>query len=337
MFHRASLLLIIVLLLPLCSACATRPRFRGPMPVRNQHPAQLTVLHMDPAGASPLGPGEVGLRVDTAYTSLFLAGMGGGNHFEMDGEIMRAAAKARIGVGHALELAVELPVVYTTGGFLDGFLIDWHDLWGLPSQGRPTAPRNGFSVNAQRQGTTVFALEERSLELADVPVALSWAFVPLTDDRPFGAALRAAVELPTGDEDAGVGNGEFDWSLGLTGELRWDLVAMTGHVQHTFAGTPAQAAAGGLQFGDVTSAGVGVEVALTDSLAALLQTELETSTLRGLGFDRVSDIQWLLWTGARAQLAPGVALEFGLGEDLSSFIAPDFTAYVGLAFDLGRP
>ena len=77
------------------------------------------------------------------------------------------------------------------------------------------------------------------------------------------------------------------------------------------------------------------EMALTDSLTLLVQTEAETSTLRRLGFDRVSDIQWLIWVGGRTRLSESVSLEFALGEDLSTMIAPDFTAYLGFRVELG--
>ena len=105
-------------------------------------------------------------------------------------------------------------------------------------------------------------------------------------------------------------------------------------VNHSFAGTPGPARRGGLEFADVTSGGVSGEVALTDWLQGLVQVEAETSTLRRLGFDRVSDAQVLLWTGLRAQLADNVAAELALGEDLTGFIAPDFTAFLGLAITL---
>ena len=78
------------------------------MPVRNQHPAQLTVLHMDPADTAPRPAGAVGLRADAAYTSLFLGGARNGNLFEMDGEILRTAVRAEVGLGAGWELSVEL-------------------------------------------------------------------------------------------------------------------------------------------------------------------------------------------------------------------------------------
>ncbi len=331
------LLVLLLLVLLLLGACSAAPRFAGPLPVRNQHPAQLTVLHMDPAATRAPPAGEVRLRGDVAYSSLFLGGEGGGNSFEMDGEVLRTGLKAAVGLGQGVSAGVELPLLHTTGGFLDGFLIAWHDLFGLPDQNRDEAPRNLFSVRAEHQGVEAWAVEESGLELGDVPMALTWSFLPADEDGAFGAAVRAAVEWPTGDEDDGFGSGGVDTAVGVLGELRLGHVALTAHLQHTFAATPSSAAAAGLDFADVSSAGLQAEVAFANGLALLLQAEIETSTLRRLDFDRAADPQGILWLGARAELAPRLHLEVALGEDITPFVAPDITAYLGLALDLGGP
>ena len=41
----------------------------------------------------------------------------------------------RQGLGDGLEFGFELPFAHTSGGFLDRFLIDYHDALGLPDQG----------------------------------------------------------------------------------------------------------------------------------------------------------------------------------------------------------
>jgi hypothetical protein len=305
------------------------------MPVRNQHPAQLTQLHMDPAGASPLSAGDLRVRVDGAYSSLFLGGANGNDRFLMDGEILRTGLKARVGLGGGFELSSELAFASTTGGFLDAFLIDFHDFVGSSDQGRSEAPRNHFDVHADNDNTTVFAVEEDDFALLDTPLQLSWSPLPVTEGRPFGFALRAATEIPTGDDERGYGSGQIDWAVGVTGEARAGSVAFTGHVQHTFAGSPGPARRANFEFADVTSLGVGAEIALSDSIALLVQTEWESSTLRGLDLDRADDPQWLLWTGVRAAITRTISCEFALGEDLSPYIAPDFTAWVAFVFDIG--
>ena len=77
------------------------------------------------------------------------------------------------------------------------------------------------------------------------------------------------------------------------------------------------------------------ERAVSERWSLLVQSELESSALRRLDFDRVADPQWLLWTGVRARLGAHTALEAALGEDLSPFVAPDFTAWMAVVWTLG--
>lgn len=323
-----------LLLLPL-AACATDPHYEGPVPVRNQHPAQLTVQHMDPAGATPLGRANSTLRMDNAYSSLFLSGSGGGNSFAMDGEILRTSFRQGIGIADDLDLTVEIPFLYTTGGFLDSFLIEYHDLFNLPDQGRDTAPKDRFEVLATHQGSTAYQVKAHDLDLQDIPITLAWYPLPATRERGFGLGLRAGVELPIGDEEQGFGNGEFDFALGAVGEWRGPGFALTGHAQHTFAGSPKSAERAGTGFRDVTSLGVGIEWPWSNGFTVLVQSEWETSTLRDLGFARVADPHWLLWTGFRVRVSERVSLDATLGEDLNTYVSPDFTAFLGVAVRLG--
>lgn len=319
-----------------CVALPEDAPLHGPMAIRNQHPAQLTVQRLLPR-TSHLDSGVVESRVDLAYTSLFLSGqdVATGNSFLMDGEYLRTAVSARYGLDHGFAIGAELPFVHTTGGFLDSFITDWHDLFGFPNRGRENFPSNDFNVRAERGNTTAFEVEERSLELADIPLELSWTAIEPTPESRWGLALRAGIELPTGDDDRGIGNGETDFAVGVVGEYRGRAVGFTAHIEHTFAGTPDRASRAGLAFRDVTSFGAGVEWVLYPGFAAIVQTEYETSTLRDLGFPRAADDQWNIWTGARVMLTDRTGLEITVGEDLSTYIAPDFTVWFALHHRFG--
>jgi hypothetical protein len=311
--------------------CVQAPQFAGPLPVRNQHPAQLTVLHMNPATARSLAPGTWSARTGLAYTNMFLSGTNDAlgaqrRTFRMDGEYLRADLTARLGLGSGFEFEAELPVAHTSGGFLDGFVIDYHDVLSLPDQGRESVPRDQFVVDASR-GDEAWAVERSTLELLDVPLALRWQ-VPTTAPWP-AIALRTAVELPTGDAGEGYGSGELDLAVGAVLEYQLAGIGLYGHAQHTWAGTPQQARAAGFSFADVTSAGLGAEVPLLDGLAGIVQVELESSTLRDLGLATVARDQALLWLGGRLTVVDGWAMELAIGEDLIGYVSPDFTLWLG--------
>lgn len=324
-----------VALTALLAACATAPRVHGPLPVRNQHPAQLTVQHLDPGRASTLPQGVVTSRLTMAYTSLYLFGSTGTSSIDLDGEVLRTSLQLRAGVLPGLEFGIELPFVHSSGGFLDGFLIGYHDLFGLPDQGRDEGPRNVQDVRVVHRGATVYELESGGFGLADVPLSLRATLLEPRPDRP-GLALLGGVELPTGDSTSGYGNGQLDVALGLAAEWPIGFGSLFGHVQHTFAGTPVRARSAGIDFADVTSAGLGFEYPLTDDLQALLQCEWENSTLRQVGTGRAGRDQVLLWLGGRLRLRQDLYLELSIGEDLRGYASPDVTAWLALAWLPGQ-
>ncbi len=312
-------------------SCTTTPSpIRGPMRVRSQHPAQLTVLNMVPTQIG-LAPGETQLRWTNAYSSLFLAGTDNrGNSFEMDGENWRSAAGVRIGLDYGFEIDVEIPIGHTTGGFLDSFIVNWHDAFGFPNRGRDTFPKNQYITRARFRGQTAFDVAESDIELMDVPIELAWRFWEPTKDLPLRAAVRTAIELPTGNHRRGFGNGKVDAAIGVMGEYRWENFGVFAHFDHTFAATPGMAERAGMEFRDVTSGGLTGEMPIWDGWNAVVQVEWERSTLRDLGFSRAADDHWNLWTGMRVDVGDRTRLEVSLGEDLESFIGPDFTIWIAL-------
>lgn len=317
------------------AACATQPRFDGPLPVRSQHPAQLAVLQIAPQPVTPPGPWQAELRLDTAYSSLFLGGQGGGNDFYMDGELARSAARMRYGLGNGLELGFELAAIHSGGGFLDEFIIDWHEFWGFPDQGREQAPKDAFLVQAREQGDVVYTMQRENWTLCDIPLTFGWAPVVPTAERPYGFKLTAAADAPTGNDARGYGSGDWEFALGAHAELWTGAVAWTGHVQHTLAETPRPGRDLGFEFADVTAAGLAAQIALDDTWTLLGQVSFETSTLRRLGFIEAERDQWLLWVGTRARLTDRIGFELVVGEDLEGRVAPDFTAYASFVLSLG--
>jgi hypothetical protein len=308
------------------------------MPVRNQHPAQLTVLHLEPMPSATLPAGAVEARASAAYTSLFLAGSTPQSEFYMDGEILRTQLGARYGLGGGVEVGFGVPLLHTTGGFLDSFLIDYHDAFGFPDQGRSSSPRDFFKVQAaiNSDRDVVYELREEGVMLGDVPLEASVELVPVRraadgSGSP-GLAARFGVELPTGDEAAGASNGEADYAVGLCATWPLSFGAVHAEAQHTFAGSPATARRYGFEFADVTAGSVSLEAQSLADLRLLAQVSWETATLDRLDLDRASKDTVLLWIGARLRLDGNLFLEVGFGEDLSEYIAPDFTAWLSMAW-----
>lgn len=117
-------------------------------------------------------------------------------------------------------------------------------------------------------------------------------------------------------------------------EYRYQGWSFTAYGQHAFVHTPDPADRAGLEFQDVTSAGVGVEAALAEHTFLVAQVLLDTSTLRQLHVKSASDPQWTLWFGLRHHPGEQFAVEVGVGEDLTNELPPDITVWLAFVFDL---
>ncbi len=302
----------------------------GPLAVRNQHPVQLTTLRMTPESARPLAAGAVEAGLEAAYSSLFLQAARDGNRFDMDAELLRVGLRGSYSPLPDLQLSLEVPVAHTSGGFLDAFLIDYHDTLGLEDAKRDESPRGEFGIEVQRDGQLAYRMEQRNLTLLDVPIEAMWRVYQQRGAVDLDLALRGAIELPTGDQDAGYGNGGIDYAIGALGEIAYGPFSLQAHIAHTFIATPDRAEQAGLEYRDGMSSGFGLEAALSEDLAVLVQLEMDQAVLRDLiGVQTESD-QWLLWLGLRQRLADGVLFELSFGEDLTLNTGPDFTVYLGL-------
>jgi hypothetical protein len=305
--------------------------------VRNQHPAQLTVFHMAPTAATALPAGTLSGRLDLAYSNLFLSGSDAdGNSWIMDGEYLRVGTTLRVGLGAGFDLQAEVPVAHTTGGFLDSAVIDYHDAFGLPGQSRKMTALNAYSISASVNGTVAWSVDRSDIELMDIPLSLSWQLQPPGEDQ-LGVTLRGGIELPTGNDEHGFGNGEIDAGLGVLLDYRFDGIGCYAHAQHTFAGTPDQSRRVGLEFADVTSIGLATELPLSAALHAFVQLEWETSTLREIDLHELQRAHLLLWLGGRLRVAEHWGVEIGLGEDLQGLVSPDFTLWLGGTWLPGAP
>lgn len=318
-----------VLLLPGCSL----PRLNRPAPLRarNQHPAQLTVL-LPGATAGPQEGGRGTARVTFDWTSLWLLPDSGQDEIHLDGDLLRTVLHLQFGLIDGLDVQVELPVTHASGGELDSFVEGWHDLFGLPDSRRSSNPRNKFRVDATTPQGTAYELDNHGVHLGDVPILLSWFPFRNLAGGPLSFGVRGGVELPTGDDDDGVGNGGLDASVGVLGAWEGQSFAVFGWGDHTWVHRPDRAKDVGLEYPDVFSAGLGVEVAVLSQLSLIGQLQWEQSVLRRLDQENAEKDQVNIWMGGRVRFGDQWAMEFGVAEDLVGRVSPDVTIHLGLSY-----
>jgi len=68
--------------------------------------------------------------------------------FLIDGETHTLDLNVARGVGTNAQIAVRVPLRWRGGGFLDGLIDKWHQVFGLPNGDRPSFVENAFRVEA---------------------------------------------------------------------------------------------------------------------------------------------------------------------------------------------
>lgn len=213
------LYLLALFLLPVAGAGAEPALFD----LSNQHPL-IQLYSLPNPGAEPLpAPGQWSWRADARLSNHSIAEQDGdAERIVLDGESYRAQLVLHYGLRPAMALSATIPLVAHSTGMLDGFIIDWHDLWGLSNERRNEFENNRLDFSYFRDGTALLALQERQRGLGDVRLGWDWELLQGGAARR-GLALRAGLKLPTGSDERLLGSGSTDLSLQLLGNDRRTL------------------------------------------------------------------------------------------------------------------
>ncbi len=155
--------------------------------------------------AAPVSEGRWTASID--LTSEFVDEDEAGEVLRLDGETARFGLRFEQALGARADWNIDVPLLHTGGGFLDGPIEGWHDVFGLPQGGREESARNRYRYRYVQDGQTRLDAESGGTHLGDVQVGAGL--------RVFDAAmLRGMIKLPTGDEDelAGGNLGAAIWA-----------------------------------------------------------------------------------------------------------------------------
>ena len=241
----------------------------------------------------------------------------------MDGETYRTSIALDYGLSERLAVGIAVPLVAHSGGFMDGFVQDWHDLFGLSNGRREEFEDNSLDYSYAENGVELFALRDRDRGLGDVRLTADWDLQG-APDATRNLVLRSGLKLPTGSSKALRGSGSTDLSLQLLSNDRQTLAGW---------GMTLSWMIGGLWLGEgdvleplredlVAIGSIGISRPVWRSLSARLQLDGHSafydSALRPLG---ASSIQ--LTFGGSVALARAQRIDFAMVQNLFTDTTPD--------------
>lgn len=319
---------IVLLSLASCSALPgdpTRP-VRGPLPGRVQHPLALSTFGFRPRSAAILPKGSTRVAAQLSYASIFERGFNASNGASFDGELGSAVLGGQWGLGSGLDLAVEVPLLYGTGGFLDSFVEAFHEVFAFPNADREKFARDQYSMSLSHSGIELYSLDEDHVGLGDIPVYLTYG-------ESFGSgwrlALRGGLEIPIGDEGRGFGSNGVDGGVQVLVERDFERLTMQAHLGWVRVDSPGIYRRAGTRLENRVEGGLVAEFRATPKLSWITQLTYQTPFVEDFDLEEIDDPILDLGIGFARDLPGGSILHVGFQEDLIANAGPDFTALVG--------
>ncbi len=305
-------------------------------PFRTANRSPLVQIYGLPAetSASLVSPGGWQFSLTQDIASVYSSGSIANEKILLDGELYRWSLVGRYGLTENMELGLEIPFVLQGGGFLDGFIIDWHRWWGLPQGGRDTAPKNRLCYNYTKDGIQRLYMRRSSGGIGDISLLAAYSLYTNHDDNDQDSiAIRGQLKLPSGDSSYMLGSGGTDISMFLTGSMQ----RMT-----EWGNLGVYASGGGIYIsdGDILSgqqenlagfANAGLGWAPATWINFKVQCNFTTPFYKDSRLDELSKNSFFLVSGGTLKLPGDYLLDIGVGEDIAVATAPDVSFHLGLS------
>lgn len=273
-------------------------------------------LHLDtPVVESAVNKSSFSLSV--SHSSMFMLRNSADWTINLDMEVTELDLKYRRNIPDFFEIAVEVPVLNFSSGFMDGFLNSYHNAFGFPDYGRKRRPDNKFLYEVKKNGSPVAKAESGSVGFGDVRLSIKRELIK---GGPH-VSVKADMEFPTGNASRGFGSGSIDGGIALLVDKRlgnkFNLYVNSGiifpgdlHAQQT------------VRLKQYFYAGAALEAILLKNFSLLGQLSFQSSPFPHTGIGPVDRTAALLTFGGRYGTGKN-SLEFSLTEDPNTAGAPD--------------
>jgi hypothetical protein len=299
----------------------------------NQQPTlQVFGLPLDSSAVvTPAGRLNVALLQELA--SSYRTSSSANELLTFDGEAYRTTLVLNYGVTDRFEAGLNIPYVVYGGGFLDSFLIGWHDTFGMPQGGRDSAPKGAVNYSYRRNGTENLGMNSSGSGIGDISITGGIQLYNSTEGpSKTSVAIRGALKLPTGETAALRGSGSTDLAVSLCGadnrSTAWGTFALFGSAG-ALAMTDGRLLAG-QQNNLAAFATVGTGWGPAPWISFKVQLNANTPFFAHSSLAELGNSSLMLVSGGALLLPDNYQLDIGVAEDIAVGTAPDVTFHLGL-------
>lgn len=293
-----------------------------PLLTRNQNPLVLPYGLPNPLPARLPAAGAGRATLDVNWSNSADDDISDSHDFTIDAESQDVRLRLEYGISADWAGLIEVPWRNLSGGTLDGFIENWHDLFGLPDGARNHMPQDRLLIEFQGGGEVQLQVDDSASGIADVPVALGYQ-VQATDRSAVSTWLT--VDIPVGDSNDLLGSGATDVALSLAGQTQlaehWQVFGQVdavwlgeGDILPRYQESFAWAGLAGVSWNAWRSLDLTVQF--------YANSRIFDVSINGLSGDAI-----VLSYGGTYRTTGGWRFDFGMNEDIEVNASPDATFY----------
>ena len=314
----------------------------GPIVSRNQNAVYLQNLSLTPQRAEVLPEGMIETRIDSAYSNMFEKESNAFASLNLDMEFWRLAIRTDYGIRPDLQIGIEIPLVNFWGGFLDGFIQDFHKFFGFPNAGRDRVPNGEFHYSFSAGGRQRFDFASTRLGLGDIALRVKGQLTGEDDDLP-AISWFSELKFPTGMQSRGWGSGAPDFGFGMAMDLTWKR--LHGYFNWGYYAIGGNSYIDDLMYNQMLAYMIAGELSIIENLSVIVQLNGSTPLYHGTGLDQWDGVPLDLVIGFKGEQRNllgewgDLLWQVGFSEDITSRgPSVDFTVYmsIGFRFDINE-
>jgi len=288
--------------------------FEGPFQVKNLYPV---FLHADQPYLEKAAV-ENSISCSLSHSSTYTVQESEDWVIHLDMEITEINFRYKKVIKDSFEFGLDVPVLIIGGGFMDGFLEDYHEGIGFGDYGRSRRPNNEFLYEV-RQGGDLIIEGKSGTRLGDIRIALK---APLISSEAFNVSIKGDVEIPVSSAKQGFSNGSLDAGAAILIDGR-----ITEKIQTYWnAGVVFPGDVRGhekINLRNFVYGGAAIEVHAGEGIILMTQLHGQSSIYPETDLQAVDRDAVMIVFGGRYR-KEGKSIELSLTEDLSTSGAPDF-------------
>lgn len=245
----------------------------------------------------------------------------------LDGETYIGTLSLRYGLSERMQVGLDLPYIHHSAGFLDSFISDWHDFFGLPNGDRNKLPDDQLSYFYKDEKEEFNVYREEG-GFGDLRANLVYE---LFAEKNISCAMQFSIKAPTGNAEKLTGSEAWDTSVALMTQYEDSLSSGSYSV---WAGVAGNYLGNGKVLEDrvkhwVANGWLGGGWSPYHWLGLKIQFDSHSS-LYDSNLKELGDPALIMTLGGSLALTEKTILDLAFSEDLNVEVSPDIAFHLSL-------